>query len=202
MQRKQAERVLSAQTQKASASIQERARQQINSYLAVIFGGRSEPRQIRSGAVFAGCIQATDPDDQIAQSGKVVGSMSGPDSGPVLTESDVTDVVDGIFDAPVTSARGLDLSRVHARGGTTGQEDFGFFGHAHASEMMSRAADHRRLGGVRKSRILWSDFEGVDFTSFMPTVALVQSDVWRGKKRPWGLGRAGRVVRIVWADWL
>ncbi len=57
--------------------------------------------------------------------------------------------------------------------------------------MMSGAPDHRGLGGVRKSRILRSDFEGVNLTGFMPAVALVQSDVRRGEKNPLGPGKAG-----------
>ncbi len=57
--------------------------------------------------------------------------------------------------------------------------------------MMSGAPDHRGLGGVRESRVLWSDFEGVNLTGFMPAVALVQSDVRRGEKNPLGPGKAG-----------
>jgi len=98
--------------------------------------------------------------------------MSGSDGGPILAESNITDVVNGIFDGPVTAAKGLDLSGVHFGGWATGEEDFGFFGNAKGFEMMSGAAHHRRLDGVRESRALRSDFEGIDLTGFMSAVAL------------------------------
>lgn len=152
--------------------------------------------------MFAGRIQATEADDQIAQGGQIVGSMSGADGGAIFAEGDIADVVDRIFNGPVTSAKELDFGGAHLRGWATGQKNFRFFGHAHRLEMMSRAADDGGLGGVREAGVLRSDFEGVDLASLMPAVALVQSDVRREKKRPLGLGKAGRVARRAWADWL
>lgn len=109
--------------------------------------------------------------------------MSGADGGAILAESDITDIVNGVFDGPVTAAKGLDLSGAHFGGGATGEEDFGFFGDASALEMMGGAVDHSGLGGVRESRVLGSDFEGIDLPGFMPAVALVEGDVRREKKR-------------------
>ena len=152
--------------------------------------------------MLAGRIQATDPDDQIAQGGEIVGSMFGADGGAIFAKSDIADVVDGILNAPVASPGNLDLSSAHFGGRTTGQENFHFLGDAHGFEMMSGAPDHGSLGGVRESRVLRRDFEGVDFTSFMPAVALVQSEVRRGGKRPLGSVKAGRAGRRVWVDWL
>ena len=152
--------------------------------------------------MLAGGIQAADPDDQITQGGQVVGTMSGADGGAIFSESHVADVVDGIFDAPVASTGKLDLSGAHSGGWTTGQEDLGFLGDAHAFEMVSGAADHRSLGGVGEARVLRSDFKGIDLPSFMPAVALVQGDVRRGKKRPSGPWKGGRVFQRVWVDWL
>jgi hypothetical protein len=153
----------------------------------VVLGGRSESGQRGSALVFTSGIQAADPDDEITQGSQVIRSVSGADSGAIFAEGDVTDVVDRIFNAPVTPAKGLDLSGAHFRGWTTGQEDLGFLGDAQAFEMMSGAADHRCLGGMGKARVLRSDFEGIDLASFMPAVALVQSDIRRGKKNPPGL---------------
>lgn len=141
--------------------------------------------------MLAGRIQATDPDDQIAQGGQVLGSMFGADGGVIFAESDIADIVDGILNAPVASPGNLDLSGAQLGGGATGQEDLEFLGHAEAFEMMSGAPDYRGLSGVREPRVLRSDFEGVNLTSFMPAVALVQSDVRRGEKNPPGPGRVG-----------
>ncbi len=63
--------------------------------------------------MFAGCIQATDPDDQIAQGGQVLGSMFGADGGTIFAKSDIAHVVDGILNAPVASPGNLDLSGAH-----------------------------------------------------------------------------------------
>lgn len=112
--------------------------------------------------------------------------MSGADGGAIFAESNVADVVNRILNTPVASTGNLDLSGAHSGGWTTGQEDLGFLGDASAFEMMSGAADHRRLGGVGKARVLRSDFEGINLASLMPTVALVQSDIRRGKKNPPG----------------
>ncbi len=169
--------------------------QKIDGDLAVVLGGRSESGQRGAAPVFTGCIQATDSDDEITQGGQVVGSVFGADRRAILAESHVADVVDGILDTPVTSAKGLDFSGAHFGGGTTGQEDLGFLGDAQAFEMMSGAADHRGLSGVGEARVLRSDFEGIDLPSFMPAVALVQSDIRRGKKNPPGPWKAGPVGR-------
>ena len=168
----------------------------------VILGGRSKPGQIGSGFVFASAIEAAETDDQVAQGGEVLGSMPGVGGRAILAESDIADVVDGIFDGPVTAAKGLDLSGIHFGGGATGEEDFDFFGNAKGLEMMSGAAHHRRLDGVGESRAFRSDFEGIDLTGFMPAVALVQGEVRREKKRrsrPW---KARRVFRRAWVDCL
>jgi hypothetical protein len=117
--------------------------------------------------------------------------MFSADGGAIFPQSDITDVVDRILNAPVASPGKLDLSGAHLGGGATGQGDLEFLGHAEAFEMMSGAPDHRSLGGVRESRVLRSDFEGVNLTGFMPAVALVQSDVRRGEKNPPGPRRAG-----------
>lgn len=136
--------------------------------------------------MFAGSLQAADSDEQIAQGGQVVGGMSGADGGAILAESDIADVVDRILNTPVTPAKALDLSGAHLGGWTAGQDDFGFLRHAHAFEMVCGAGDHRRLGGVGKSRVLRSDFEGENLTRLVTAVALVQSDVRRGEKNPQG----------------
>jgi len=123
--------------------------------------------------------------------------------GPfIFTERNIANVVERVLDGPVAPAESLELSGVHFGGWTTGEEDFGFFGNAKGLEMMSGAAHHRRLDGVRESRALRSDLKGIDRTGFMSAVALVQSDVRREKKRrsrPW---IARRVYRRVWVDCL
>lgn len=182
--------------------MQERASEKIDGDLLVVLGGRSESGQIGSLLVFASGIQATETDDQIAQSGEVFGSMSGPGGRSILAEGHIADVVERVLDCPVTAAKGLDLSSVHFGGRAAGEEDFDFFGDAKGLEMMGGAADHRSLDGVRKPRALRSDFEGKDLPGFMPAVALIQSNVRRGKKRrsrPW---KARRVFRRAWVDWL
>jgi len=152
--------------------------------------------------MFACRVQCADADDQITQGGQIVGSVLGADGGAILAEGHIADIVNRVFNTPVTTAKGLDLSSTHLGGWATGQDDFGFLGDAHAFEMMSQAADHRRLRGVGESGVLRSDFERVDFPSLMPSVGLVQSDVRRGKKNPPGRWKGGRVGQRVWVDWL
>jgi hypothetical protein len=185
-----------------SASIQERASEKIDGYLGVMLGGGSEPGQIGGASLVSSGVKAAEPDDQVAQGGQIIGGMSGANGGAILAKGDITDVVKWVFDGPVTAAEGLDLSGVHCGGGTTGEEDFGLFGDTTVLEMMSGAADHNGLGGVRESSGLRGDFEGIDFTGLMSAVTLVEGDVRREKRRrswPW---RAWRVYRRAWVDWL
>src|SRR5260221_3740960 len=114
--------------------------------------------------------------------------MPGPGGRAILAEGHVADVVERVLDRPVTAAKGLELSGVHCGGRAAGEEDFHCFGNANGLEMMGGASEHRGLDGVRESRALRSDCERIDLPGFMPAVALVQSDVRRGKKRrsrPW-----------------
>jgi hypothetical protein len=152
--------------------------------------------------VFASTIEATEADDQVPQGGEIFGSMSGVGGRAILAEGDITDVMNRIFDRPVTAAKSLDLSGVHFGGRATGEEDFHFFGDAKRLEMMSGAVDHRRLEGVRETRAFRSDLERVDLAGFMAAMALAQSDVRRGKKRrsrPW---KGRRVCRRASVDCL
>jgi len=133
--------------------------------------------------VFASAIEATEADDQVAEGGEILGSVPGAGGRAILAEGDIADVVDGILDAPVTPAEGLDLSGIHLGGGAAGEEDFGLFGNAKGFEMMSGAVDHGSLDGVGKSGGFGSDVERINLPGFMPAVRLVQSEVRRGKRR-------------------
>jgi len=128
--------------------------------------------------------------------------MFGAGGGQILPESNIANVVERTLNGPVASAERLDLSGVHLGGGAAGDQEFGLFGNANGFEMMSGALNYSRLDGVRESRALRSDLEGIDLTGFMPAVALVQIDIRREKKRrsrPW---TAWRVCRRAWVDWL
>lgn len=185
-----------------SAAVEKRTGEKIDGDLTVVFGGRSEPGQIGCAFVFASGIQATETDDQIAQSGEVFGCMTGPSGRAILAEGHIADVVERVFDGPVAAAKRLELSSVHFSGRAAGEEDFHFFGNVPGLEMMGGASEHRGLDGVRESRALRSDFERIDRPGLMPAVALVQSDVRREKKRrsrPW---RAWRAFQRAWVDWL
>lgn len=139
--------------------------------------------------MLASRIQATEADDQIAQGGEVFRSLSGADGGLILAEGHVPDIMDGIFDGPMTPAENLEFRGAHFVGGAAGDHDFGFLGHAQGFEMMGGAGNHRGLDGVGEAGALRSDLEGINLTGFMPAVALIQSDVRREKKRPLGPGK-------------
>lgn len=118
----------------------------------------------------------------------VLGSGFGAGGGLILSEGHIPNVVERVLDGPMAPAEGLELSGVHFGGGATAEEDFGFLGDADGFEMMSGPLEDRRLDRVRESRALRSDLKRIDLTGFMPTVALVQRDVRREKKRrsrPW-----------------
>ena len=167
---------------------QQRASEKIDGYLMVIFGGRSKSRQVGSLLVLASGTEGAKTDDQIAQGGMVSRSGFGAGGGLILSESDISNVVERVLDRPMPPAEGLDLSGAHFGGRTTAEQDFDFFANADGLEMVSGALYHRCLDRVGESRALWSGLERIDLTGFMPTVALAQSDVRREKKRrsrPW-----------------
>ena len=151
---------------------------------------------------FPSGIKATQTDDQIAERGEVLDNMTDVGGRAILSEGNIADVVERVLDGPMAPAEGLDFRGIHLGGRAAGEEDFDLFGDAKGLEMMSRAVDHRSLDGMRESRGLRSDLEGIDLPGFMSAVGLVQSDVRREKKRrsrPW---RARRVFRKAWVDWL
>jgi hypothetical protein len=149
----------------------------------IIPGGRSKSRQIRSLFVFTGGVETTETDHQVPQSGVVFRSVLGASGGPIFSEGNISHVMERVLDRPVASAESLELSGVHFGGRTAAEDKFGLFGNADGLEMMSGADNHGRLGRMGKPRALWSDFERIDLPGIMPTVALVQTDVRRGKKR-------------------
>ena len=119
--------------------------------------------------------------------------MLSADGGLIFAKGHVPDIMDGALDGPVAPAGNLDLSGAQSSRRATGEDDFGFLGDAPGLEMMSGADNHRRLGGVRETGGLGSDFEGIDLSSFMPTVSLAQVDVRREKKNPRSSQKGGRV---------
>jgi hypothetical protein len=108
----------------------------------------------------------------------------------------------GRFNAPMATTSGLQLGRVHLRVRAAAQDQFGLFGDPNAFEMVSRADDEGGLDGVWETALLGGDFKGPDFAGFMPSMALVYGDVFRGKKRLPARETGGRVYRRAWVDWL
>ena len=146
-------------------------------------------------------IQPTKPDDQIAQGGQVLWGMARADSGGVFAEGDIAHIVSG-FDAPMATATGLQLGRIHLRVRAAAQDQFGLFGDPHTFEVVSGADDEGGLDGVGKAALLGGDFKGIDLAGFMASMALVNCDVRREKKRLSARETGGPVARRAWVDWL
>ena len=64
--------------------------------------------------MLAGSIEHTEADDHIAQGGQVLRGVAGADGGGIFAERNVAHVVDR-FDAPMVTASGLQLRRIHLR---------------------------------------------------------------------------------------
>lgn len=164
--------------------------------MVVVFSGASEAWEIGSRTALASRIQATEADHQMAQRGHVLRSVSGANRRLIFAEGDVADVVDRIFNRPMSPAETLEPRGVQLGGGATGQDDFGFFSDANFFKVMSGANNDSGLNSVGETGAFWRDLERINLAGFMPTMALVQSDVRRGKKRLPAPRRAGRVSEI------
>ncbi len=151
--------------------------------------------------MLAGSIQGTEADDQVAQGTQVLRAVAGADGASIFAESDIAHVVDRL-DAPMATAKGLQLRRIHLRIGAAAQDQFGLFGNANGFEMVSSAHDDGGLEGVWEAALLGCDFKGPDLAGFMPSMALVNRDVLRGKKRLSARETGGPVCRRAWVDWL
>ena len=127
--------------------------------------------------------------------------MARADGGGVFAEGDISHVVSG-FDAPMATAKGLQLCRIHLRVRAAAQDQFGLFGDPHAFEVVSGADEDGGLDGVWKAALLGGDFKGPDLTGFMASMALVYGDMLREKKRLWANGTGGLVGQRAWVDWL
>ena len=150
--------------------------------------------------MLAGGVQGTEADDQIAQGRQVLWGVAGANRAGIFAEGDIAHVVDG-FDAPMAPAKGLQLRRIHLRVRAAAQDQFGLFGDPNPFEIVGGAEDYGRLDGVREAALLGSDFKGVDLAGFMASMALVEGDVLREKKRLSAPGTGGPVGRRAWVDW-
>lgn len=184
-----------------SARVQERAADQVDGGLAMVVGRATETGQVGSAFALASRIQGAQTHDQIAQSGQILGSVSGANRRSVFTEGDIAHIMDG-FDPPVTAPEGLQLGRIHLGGGAAAEDDFGFFGHRDGFEMVSGADNDGGLDGVGEAGLGRRDLKGIDLAGFMSAVGLVQSDVRRGKKRLAAPGKDGPVCQRAWVGWL
>jgi hypothetical protein len=106
------------------------------------------------------------------------------------------------FDAPVATAKALQLRRIHLRMRAAAQDQFELFGDPNRFEMVSGAEDDGGLDGMGEAALLGRDFKGPDLASFMAPMALVEGDVLREKKRLSALGTSGPVCPRAWVDWL
>ena len=69
-----------------------------------------------------------DADDQVAKRSHNAGSISGSDPGTVLFESDITDIMEPVFDPPVVAVQGKKPSRVGLPGIEAGEAAGDFLG--------------------------------------------------------------------------
>jgi len=184
-----------------SACFQERATDQVDGRLAMVVGCGPEAGQVGGAFALASRIEGAQTDDQIAQRGQVLGSVSSANRRSIFAEGDVAHMMDG-FDLPVAAPEGLQLGRIHLGRGAAAEDDFGFLGDRDGFEMVSGADNDGGLDGVREAGLGGSDLKGIDLAGFMSAVSLVQSDVRRGKKRLAALEKGGPVCQRAWVGWL
>ena len=167
----------------------------------MVVGRAPEAGQVGSAFALASRIQDAQTHHQIAQSGQILGSVSGAHRRSIFAEGDLAHIMDG-FDPPVAAAEGLQLVRIHLGGGAAAEDDFGFFGHRDGFEMVRGAENDGGLDGVGEAGLGGSDLKGIDLAGFMSAVGLIQRDVRRGKKRLAALGQGGPVGQRAWVGWL
>jgi hypothetical protein len=146
-------------------------------------------------------VQAAQPNDQVAQGGEVLRRVAGADRGRIFAQGDIPHIVDP-FDGPMSAAKGLELRRIHLVVGAAAEHDLEVLGNLNGFEVMGGAHDDGRLERVGKAGLFRGDGKRIDGTGFMPTVALVQGDVRRGKKRLAARRQRAPAYGRVWVDWL
>ena len=183
-----------------SGVIEQRTSNQVDGQAAIVPGSTAKAWQIGGGFVLAGGIQGTEANDQVAQGPQVLRAVVGADGASIFTEGDIAHVMDR-FDAPMATAKGLQLRCIHLRVRAAAQDQFSLLGDANTFEMVGGADDDSGLGGVWEAALLGGDFKRPDLASFMPSMALVDGDVFRGKKRRWARETGGPVCRRAWVGW-
>ena len=191
------------QTQGKSLSgvIEQGTTDQVEGHGAMVPGGTAKAWQIGGGFALPGALQGTEADDPVAQGRQVLWGVAGADGRGIFAEGDIAHVV-GRFDAPMATASGLQLGRVQLRVRAAAQDQFGLLGDPNAFEMVSRADNKGGLDGVGETALLGSDFKGPDLAGFMASMALVNREVLREKKRLPARATGGPVYRRAWVDWL
>jgi len=204
IQRGQTERSgtdVQTQGQSRSGVIKQGTTDQVDGQGAIVPGGTAKAWQIGGGFVLAGAIQGTEADDQVAQGRQVLRAVAGAHGAGIFAEGHIAHVVDR-FDAPMATASGLQLRRVHLRLRAAAQDQFDLFGDPHTFEVVSGADDDGGLDGVGEAALLGRDLEGPNLAGFMASMALVNRDVLREKKRLSARETGRPVGRRAWADWL
>jgi len=184
-----------------SGVIEQGTTDKVDGQVAIVPGVTAKAWQIGRGLVLTGAIQGTEADDQVAQGRQVLRGVAGAHGAGIFAESHIAHVVDR-FDAPMATASGLQLHRVHLRMSAAAQDQFDIFGDPNTLEMVSGADDDGGLDGVGEAALLGRDFKGPDLAGFMASMALVNRDVLREKKRLSARGTGGPVCRRAWVDWL
>lgn len=204
IQRGQTERggtAVQTQGQSRSGVIEQGTTDQVDGQGAMVSGGTAKAWQIGGGFVLAGAIQRAQPDDQVAQGRQVLRGVAGAHGGGIFAESDIPHVVDRL-DAPMATASGLQLRRVHLRMRAAAQDQFGLLGDPHTFEVVSGADDDGGLDGVGEAALLGRDLKGPDLAGLMASMALINRDVLREKKRLSARETGRPVGRRAWVDWL
>ena len=137
-------------------------------------------------------VQAAQPNDEVAQSREVLRRVAGADRRGIFAQCDIPHIVDA-FDAPVIAAKRLELRRIHLVVRAAADHDFEVLGDGNGFEVMGGAHDEGALDGVGETRLFRGEGKGMHFASLMPTVALVQREVRREKKRLAARWRRGAV---------
>ena len=123
-----------------SASVQQRATDEIDGDLAIVLGGATEAGQVGSAFTLASRIQAAQTNDQVAQSSQVLRRVAGAHGRSIFAEGHIAHVVD-TFDPPVAPAEGLQLGRVHFGSRAAAEHDLGFLGDVEGFEIVSGAGN-------------------------------------------------------------
>ncbi len=130
--------------------------------------------------------EAKQADGEVSQRGDDLRTVLGSDLAAVLIKGDIADVVEAVFNSPMSAVQLKQAPGVGFFGTEAGDPVDGLLGSFLALQMKDLSADREDLADVWELKVVIQLGRGPNLSDFQPAVSLIDGLVLRGENRPSG----------------